>query len=70
MKNNVISTIPKIQIEIDSTNRRQPTMANLENDYYTWTLNGIEEKDFPKWIWKDVKKPSPKQKKKLIAMQG
>ena len=37
-------------------------------DKYTRIVNGVEEKDVPKWVWSDTRNPSPIQRRKLVAL--
>ena len=68
VKVKVISTIPKRQVEIDGTERGRPSMAYLDSDHYSRTVNGQTEKNVEKWVWNGVKEPSLIQRKKLVAL--
>ena len=64
----MISTIPTRQVDLDNTTRGKPTIAYLDTDEYTRTVNGVEEKKVPKWEWSGTRKPSPLQTRKLVAL--
>ena len=57
-KQNIISCLPRRQVELDGTHRRHPTLAYLDTDTYTRTRQGIRERDVPKWNWDKVRSPS------------
>ena len=67
-KHQIISTIPDRQVDLDGTNRHPVTIAYLESDTYDRITNGKTEKNVPKCSWTKVKKPSLKQRKKLVAL--
>ena len=52
---------------MDGTNRIKPTIAYLDMDTYTKTVNGQKITDTPKWVFKN-REATKKQKKKLIAL--
>ena len=45
IRHGVDKTIPDRQVDIDCTNRQKPTIAYLDRDYYTKTVNGTKTED-------------------------
>ena len=47
-KVNIVSCLPNRQVEIEGTARNRLTLAFLDSDYYTRSVNGRKEKNVPK----------------------
>ena len=66
-KHGLDKVVPTRQVTIDNRERGQPTIAYLDSDHYTKTVNGIKFKDTPKWVFKG-RKLTKNQCKKVIAL--
>ena len=63
----VDKNIPDRQVELDGKVRQRPSLAYLDSDVYTKTVNGVKFTDVQKWV-NNGRKPSEQQKRKIIAL--
>ena len=66
-KHGVEKNIPDRQVELDGKVRQKPTIAYLDSDVFTKTVNGVKINDVQKWT-DNGRKPSQKQRRKIIAL--
>ena len=65
-KVNIVSCLPKRQVDIDGTARNRLTLAFLDSDYYTRSVNGRKEKNVPIWNWSQYQSSSDIQKGRCL----
>ena len=67
-KHGIEGCIPVRQIILDGTQRSEPTLAYLDSDVYTRVENGEKNRNTAKWVWTEVKIPTKKQRKIMVAL--
>ena len=67
-KHGIEGCIPVRQVILDGTQRSEPTLAYLDSDVYTRVENGEKNRNTPKWVWTEVKIPTKKLRKIMVAL--